>query len=290
MTYTLKLVDFITNTYETTFGTCDMCMHTGQATDETFVFELGSGRCIEADNTYWDWGDHFTAITVDNTADFAHWLSEQTFAGDEPDDITYSMLSELGEHYHDHIERERHKNDPVDLLMFCLELYLKDGAAPDADTMADTAELIDKKASELIPDVNIEQRYYIPSGNTPSLDVAKVSPSVLDHTDTTDMTITVDCRYLYSNNITTDPTTYVPRVRDFLQQCVDAYSKCGFSAQVGTTQDGSLVGCETNSYIEYNEYGVEKVAEIFVRPGGTEVCFDFGEDDIDADGAIQLTY
>ena len=156
--------------------------------------------------------------------------------------------------------------------------------------MADTAELIDKKASELIPDVNIEQRYYIPSGNTPSLDVAKVSPSVLDHTDTTDMTITVDCRYLYSNNITTDPTTYVPRVRDFLQQCVDAYSKCGFSAQVGTTQDGSLVGCETNSYIEYNEYGVEKVAEIFVRPGGTEVCFDFGEDDIDADGAIQLTY
>lgn len=96
MTYTLKLVDFIANTYETEFGTCDLCMYTGQATDETFVFELGSGRRIEANNTYRDWGDHFTVIDVDNTADFAHWLSQQTFVGKEPEDITTFMFSELG--------------------------------------------------------------------------------------------------------------------------------------------------------------------------------------------------
>ena len=53
------------------------------------------------------------------------------------------------------------------------------------------------------------------------------------------------------------------------------------------------MGRETNSYIEYNEYGVEKDAEIFVLPGGTEVCFNYGyyeDGDVDADGAIRLTY
>lgn len=292
MTYTLKLVDFITNTYETEFGTCDMCMHTGQATEETFVFKLGSGRIIEADNTFWDWGDHFTIIYIKNTADFAHWLSQQTFEGDEPWEITNSMLCALRDHYEDHVEMERHKNDPVDLLKFDLELYLKDGVIPDASIMAATAKNVDKKACDLIHEMEISQRYYIPESGMSSLNVANASQSNFDHADTTKMTITVESGYLYSNDIITDPDTYVSRVRDFLQYCVDAYSECGFNAQIGTSQDGTLVGRKTHGYIEYTEYGVEKVAEIFVRPGETEVFFDYYKnDDVDADsGIIKLTY
>ena len=103
MAYTVKLVDFITRTYEAEFGTCDLCMGTGQATDETFVFELGSGKIIEADNTYWHYGDHFTIIDIDNTADSAHWLSQQTFVGKEPEEITDSLLYALGERYYVHL-------------------------------------------------------------------------------------------------------------------------------------------------------------------------------------------
>lgn len=86
MTYTLKLIDFKTKSYETTFGTCDLCMSTGMHTTEHFIFETSEDKVIYMENGFWDWGDYFTLIEVENSADFAHWLSQQEFEGEAPQD------------------------------------------------------------------------------------------------------------------------------------------------------------------------------------------------------------
>lgn len=74
----IKLVDFLTNEYETTFGTCDLCMRTGLAVEETFVFEV-DGKIVSIDNYYWSYGTFFTALMVDNVVDFADWLNKTEF-------------------------------------------------------------------------------------------------------------------------------------------------------------------------------------------------------------------
>lgn len=92
MTYTIKLVDFETKFYDTTFGTCDLCLSTGEHREEIFVFQVSGGRTIELENGYWCYGDYFTLFEIDNTADFAHWLSSQKFHGKRPENE-----DELGE-------------------------------------------------------------------------------------------------------------------------------------------------------------------------------------------------
>lgn len=84
MTYTLKLTDFYSDSYETDFGTCDLCMSTGIHEEEHFVFETSDGTVIDMENGYWSWGDYYTLLYIDNTADFAHWLSKQEFDGEAP--------------------------------------------------------------------------------------------------------------------------------------------------------------------------------------------------------------
>lgn len=73
----VKLVDFKTNTYETTFGTCELCMGTGMATEESMKFEYDDGYTEWVDLYFWSWGDLMTIDEIDNTANFAHWLSKQ---------------------------------------------------------------------------------------------------------------------------------------------------------------------------------------------------------------------
>lgn len=86
MSYSLKLIDLKTNSYETIFGTCDLCMGTGVHTEEHLIFETSEEKIIDMENGLWCWGDYFTLLDVDNTADFAHWLSTQEFEGDAPQD------------------------------------------------------------------------------------------------------------------------------------------------------------------------------------------------------------
>lgn len=86
MSYSLKLIDLKTDSYEATFGTCELCMGTGVHIEEHMIFETSEGKIIDMENGFWCWGDYFTLLDVDNTADFAYWLSTQEFEGDAPQD------------------------------------------------------------------------------------------------------------------------------------------------------------------------------------------------------------
>ena len=85
MTYKLKLTDFYSHSFETNFGTCDLCMSSGIHEEEHFVFETSKGVSIDMENGYWDWGVYYPILYIDNTADFAHWLNKQEFDGQAPE-------------------------------------------------------------------------------------------------------------------------------------------------------------------------------------------------------------
>lgn len=78
----IKLVDFDPGeVYETEYGTCELCMGTGETQDPRFKFEYEDGTTEWVDGSFWSWGDQFV-IYVDNTAAFAGWLLEQDFKPD----------------------------------------------------------------------------------------------------------------------------------------------------------------------------------------------------------------
>lgn len=111
MSYTLKLIDFKTESYETTFGTCDLCMSTGMHTTEHFIFKTSEGKTIDMKNGFWDWGDYYTLIEVENSADFAHWLSQQEFEGEAPQSESelQRKMSYIGEKYVSFEEGEKYE-------------------------------------------------------------------------------------------------------------------------------------------------------------------------------------
>lgn len=77
----INLIDKHSETYETTFGSCEMCFHTGQATETKLKFRYEDGSTNWVDTSFWCWGDLFE-IEILNLADFAHWLNEQDFDDD----------------------------------------------------------------------------------------------------------------------------------------------------------------------------------------------------------------
>lgn len=94
----VKLIDHRSETYETTFGSCEMCFHTGHATETQLKFRYEDGTTEWVDTFFWSWGDFFE-IEIENLADFAHWLGQQDF----PEDYRvqdYTGLQQL-EHYYD---------------------------------------------------------------------------------------------------------------------------------------------------------------------------------------------
>lgn len=96
----IKLIDIERNGYETTFGTCELCMWDGYADETTYIFDI-DGERREVEGWVWDWGD-FSSIWIENTADFAHWLNQQPF----PSDYvlkSYSDLDNLVDRYNDHV-------------------------------------------------------------------------------------------------------------------------------------------------------------------------------------------
>lgn len=77
----INLVDHRSETYETTFGSCELCFHTGEATETELKFQYEDGSTNWVDTFFWSWGDFFE-IYIYNLADFAHWLNEQDFDED----------------------------------------------------------------------------------------------------------------------------------------------------------------------------------------------------------------
>ena len=95
----IKLVDFDPGEpYETEFGTCELCMGTGEAQDPRFKFKYEDGSTEWVDGYFWYWGDQFV-VYVDNTAEFAGWLIEQDF---KPDFRIkeYGDLQQIVDDYH----------------------------------------------------------------------------------------------------------------------------------------------------------------------------------------------
>lgn len=125
MTYTLKLIDFYTDSYEATFGTCELCMSSGVHDEEHFVFETSEGNVINMENGYWYWGDYFTFIEVGNSADFAHWLSQQDFEGEAPQDESelQKEISHIGNKYLSCKEGERYEG--LGYSIYNIELSIK---------------------------------------------------------------------------------------------------------------------------------------------------------------------
>ena len=89
----VKLIDHQSETYEAEFGTCEMCLYTGQATETQLKFQYEDGSTEWVDAFFWSWG-YLDEIEIENLADFAHWLSQQDF----PEDYRvqdYSGLQQL---------------------------------------------------------------------------------------------------------------------------------------------------------------------------------------------------
>lgn len=81
-TYRVRLLDYNEYSQETTFGSCEICMHTGTAENPTFTFEFTDTETGEktASNVYgyeWDFGDYST-VDISNVALFGDWLEDNT--------------------------------------------------------------------------------------------------------------------------------------------------------------------------------------------------------------------
>ena len=58
----ITLVNVISDTDTATFGTCELCMSTGELTTETMVFSDGT----HVETGYWSWGDYIVEYYIDN--------------------------------------------------------------------------------------------------------------------------------------------------------------------------------------------------------------------------------
>ena len=71
----LRLVDLRDGeTTRTTFGTCEMCLYTSSHTPKFLVFDM-NGETREYETGFWDWGDYFVHLDIDNVAAFAKFIS-----------------------------------------------------------------------------------------------------------------------------------------------------------------------------------------------------------------------
>ena len=74
----IKLVDLRSETtFDVTFGTCELCMHTGTLNEEWFVFEDDKGNTCEIATGGWDWGDYYCYYEVENLADFCQFILDK---------------------------------------------------------------------------------------------------------------------------------------------------------------------------------------------------------------------
>lgn len=96
--YRVRLLDYNEYSQETTFGTCEICMHTGTAENPTFTFvftntDTGEETVSDVRGYMWDWGDYIT-VDIYNVARFGDWLEDNTITVTTKD-MQYSDLQEL---------------------------------------------------------------------------------------------------------------------------------------------------------------------------------------------------
>ena len=87
---------------DTDFGTCELCSHTADWDEVTFIFEDEGGKIHKVPAYQWSYGDCFEATPVENVFDFANWVSRQDF--DNPS-FTFNWLCDVIYEYENHLER-----------------------------------------------------------------------------------------------------------------------------------------------------------------------------------------
>lgn len=64
------------------YGTCEMCMHVGDAEYPYFYFKYeGDDKTHKVGGFFWSWGELYT-VYIDNIPAFAAWLNKQNFDDD----------------------------------------------------------------------------------------------------------------------------------------------------------------------------------------------------------------
>ena len=100
----LKLIDVENRTYQTTFGTCDLCLSTGTASEDTYVFRAladdGYAEIVEVEAFCWSWGDLFT-VEVDNQILFAEWFNAAGIEVESTSEMNYNWLSDMSYKFRD---------------------------------------------------------------------------------------------------------------------------------------------------------------------------------------------
>lgn len=79
-TYRVRLLEYHDEPEETTFGTCEICMYTGTATNPTYTMEFtdtetGEKSVHDVEGYSWSWGDYFT-VEISNVIHFGDWLED----------------------------------------------------------------------------------------------------------------------------------------------------------------------------------------------------------------------
>lgn len=98
-TYRVRLLAYREDTeYDVTFGTCEICMSTGNAENPVYTFELtdtetGEKEVRDVDGYDWNWGD-YDAVYVDNVVTFGDWLENNQITVTSLD-MEYSDLQDL---------------------------------------------------------------------------------------------------------------------------------------------------------------------------------------------------
>lgn len=96
--YRVRLLDYNEYSEDVTFGTCEICMHTGNADNPTFTFEFtdtetGEETVSNVKGYEWDYGDYYT-VDIYNVARFGDWLEDNTITVDS-NNMDYGDLQQL---------------------------------------------------------------------------------------------------------------------------------------------------------------------------------------------------
>lgn len=108
-TYRVRLLGYYEDPQESTFGTCEICMHTGTAENPMYTMEFtdtetGEKSVHDVEGYFWSWGDYFT-VSISNVITFGDWLEDNhiTVASDR---MVYYQLQELVNRWEETFEED----------------------------------------------------------------------------------------------------------------------------------------------------------------------------------------
>lgn len=94
----VKIVDIREETeHDVEFGTCEICMGTGDLTRFWITFEVNGDR-VDKENGYWSWGDYLNYFSFSNAILFINKFNDKDIRVNDISDITYDWMNEMRYH------------------------------------------------------------------------------------------------------------------------------------------------------------------------------------------------